>query len=159
MSGFEIRVVVRMITRRDLFIRCVSFIDICTQSLFTSATACFCKVYFLWKDPWRKLYIPQELFIVSENGIDMGCEYNIIIHSIWPLVWTGRLFEALSSALHAVLSSADFFQNQSFRKIPSALPLGCQIAWILIRPDVRRAWSGSKPFAKVISRRHQQTES
>ena len=34
------------------------------------------------------------------------------------------------------LSSADFFQNQLFRKIPSGIPSECQTGWIQIRPDV-----------------------
>ena len=37
--------------------------------------------------------------------------------------------------LHAFLSSADFFQNQLFRKILSGLPSECQTVWIQIRPD------------------------
>ena len=34
------------------------------------------------------------------------------------------------------LSSADFFQNQLFRKILSGTPSECQTVWIQIRPDV-----------------------
>ena len=33
------------------------------------------------------------------------------------------------------LSSADFFQNQRFRKILSGIPSECQTVWIQIRPD------------------------
>ena len=35
----------------------------------------------------------------------------------------------------ALLSSADFFQNQLFRKILSGIPTECQTDWIQIRPD------------------------
>ena len=35
-----------------------------------------------------------------------------------------------------VLSSADVFQNQLFRKILSRIPSECQTDWIQIRPDV-----------------------
>ena len=45
------------------------------------------------------------------------------------------------------LSSSDFFQNQLFRKLFSGIPLECQTIRI-------QSWSGSKLFAKVISRRH-----
>ena len=38
--------------------------------------------------------------------------------------------------------------NSGFFSIPS----GCQTVWIQIRPTFCRAWSGSKLFAKVISR-------
>ena len=34
------------------------------------------------------------------------------------------------------LLSADFFQNQLFRKILSRIPSECQIVWIQIRPDI-----------------------
>ena len=37
--------------------------------------------------------------------------------------------------LHALLSSADFFQNKLFRKILSGIPSECETAWIQIRPD------------------------
>ena len=37
------------------------------------------------------------------------------------------------------LSSADFFQNQLFRKFLSRIPSKCQIAWIQIRPDICQA--------------------
>ena len=37
---------------------------------------------------------------------------------------------------HAFLSSADFFQNQVFRKIISGIPSECQTDWIQIRPDI-----------------------
>ena len=38
-----------------------------------------------------------------------------------------------------VLSSADFFRNQLFRKILSGIVLECQTVWIQIRPDIM-AW-------------------
>ena len=38
-----------------------------------------------------------------------------------------------------VLSSAEFFQNQLFRKILSGIPKECQTDWIQIRPDKRPA--------------------
>ena len=56
--------------------------------------------------------------------------------------------------LHALLSSANFFQNQLFQKILSGIPSECQTVWIQIRPDICRAWSGYKLFANVIGRRH-----
>ena len=34
------------------------------------------------------------------------------------------------------MSSADFFQNQLFRKIILGIPPECQIIWIQIRPDI-----------------------
>ena len=37
--------------------------------------------------------------------------------------------------LHA-LWSADFFQNQLFRKIPLGIPFECQTVWIQISPDI-----------------------
>ena len=36
---------------------------------------------------------------------------------------------------HAFLSSADFFQNQFFRKILSGMPSVCQTVWIQVKPD------------------------
>ena len=53
------------------------------------------------------------------------------------------------------LSSAIFFQNQLSRKILSGIPSAYQTVWILIMPDLCRAWFGSKLFANVISERHQ----
>ena len=50
-------------------------------------------------------------------------------------------------------SYADFFQNEHFRKIISGIASECQTGWIQIRPKVCQAWSGSKLFEKVISRR------
>ena len=38
--------------------------------------------------------------------------------------------------LRSFLSSADFFQNQLFRKILSGIPSECQAVWIQIRPDI-----------------------
>ena len=38
--------------------------------------------------------------------------------------------------LHAILSSASFFEYQFFRKILSGLPSECQTVWIQIRPDL-----------------------
>ena len=38
--------------------------------------------------------------------------------------------------VHAILSSADFFQNQLFRKIISGIPPECQTVWTQTRPDV-----------------------
>ena len=38
--------------------------------------------------------------------------------------------------LFAFLSSADFFQNQHFRKLPSGKSSECQTVWIQIRPDI-----------------------
>ena len=38
--------------------------------------------------------------------------------------------------LHAFLSSADFFQNQLFRKILSGIPSECLTVWIQITPDI-----------------------
>ena len=38
--------------------------------------------------------------------------------------------------LHALLSSADFFQNQLFRKILLGIPSECQANWIQISPDI-----------------------
>ena len=47
----------------------------------------------------------------------------------------GKLF-ASWVIFRAFLSSADFFQNQLFRKILSGIPSECQIVFIQIRPDV-----------------------
>ena len=41
--------------------------------------------------------------------------------------------------------------NINFPKILSGIPPGCQRVWIQIRPEVCRAWSGSKLFAKFIN--------
>ena len=38
--------------------------------------------------------------------------------------------------LHAFLLSADFFQNQLFRKILSGIPSECQTVKIQMRPDI-----------------------
>ena len=38
--------------------------------------------------------------------------------------------------MHAYLSSADYFQNQLFRKIVSGIPSACQTVWIQIRPNI-----------------------
>ena len=38
--------------------------------------------------------------------------------------------------LHAFLSSADFFQNQCFKKNLTGIPSECQTAWIQIRSDI-----------------------
>ena len=37
---------------------------------------------------------------------------------------------------HEFLKSADFFQNQLYRKIISGIPSDCQTVWIQIRPDI-----------------------
>ena len=37
---------------------------------------------------------------------------------------------------HAFLPSADFFQNQLFRKIISGMSSECQTDWIQIRPNI-----------------------
>ena len=48
-----------------------------------------------------------------------------------------------------------FFKINFFEKNLSEIPSACQTDWILITyPTFSRAWSGSNPFAKVISRRH-----
>ena len=44
-----------------------------------------------------------------------------------------------------------FFIN-FFKKNLSGIPSECQTVWIQIRYDICQAWSGSKLFAKVISR-------
>ena len=51
------------------------------------------------------------------------------------------------------LSSADFFQNQLFRKILSGLPLQCQTVWIQIKPD---ALSGLI-WVETVNKGYQQT--
>ena len=38
--------------------------------------------------------------------------------------------------VHAYMSSADFFQNQFFRKVLSQIPSECQTDWIQNRPDI-----------------------
>ena len=43
---------------------------------------------------------------------------------------------APSEIFHVFFSTADFFQNQLFRKILSGIPSGCQTDWIQIRPDI-----------------------
>ena len=58
-----------------------------------------------------------------------------------------------SSLPTCFLSSADLIQNKLFWKIISGIWSECQIVWIQIRPNLLSAWSGSKLFAKVISRR------
>ena len=42
----------------------------------------------------------------------------------------------MGNILNAFLSSADFFQNQLFRKILSGIPSECQTDWTQIRPDI-----------------------
>ena len=41
-----------------------------------------------------------------------------------------------SEIFHSFLSSADFFQNQLFRKNLSGIPSECQTDWIQIRPTI-----------------------
>ena len=56
------------------------------------------------------------------------------------LIWVPNCLQKLSAddarSFHALLSSADFFQNQLFRKITSGIPSECQTDWIQIRPDI-----------------------
>ena len=51
------------------------------------------------------------------------------------------------------LSSADFFQNQLFRKILSGIPSECQIAWIQIRPNVLLGLT----WVQTVCKSYQQT--
>ena len=51
------------------------------------------------------------------------------------------------------LSSADFFQNQFFRKILSGIRSECQTVWIQIRPDVLSGLI----WVQTVCKGHQQT--
>ena len=51
-----------------------------------------------------------------------------------------------------LLSFADFFRDNYFKKYLSGIRSECRIVWIQIMPDVL-AWSGFRPFAKFISER------
>ena len=62
----------------------------------------------------------------------------------------------------SLLSSADFFQNQLFRKILSGIPSECQTVWIQIRLDkmsslilIQTVCKGLKCSAKKFYRRGQ----
>ena len=50
------------------------------------------------------------------------------------------------------LSSADFFQNQFFRKILSEIPSECQTVWIQIRPDI----SSGLIWVQIVCKGYQQ---
>ena len=63
------------------------------------------------------------------------------------------LNSACSVFFKAFLSSADYFQNQLFRKFLSGIPSECQMVWILIRPDVLSGLI----WVKTICKDHQQT--
>ena len=57
------------------------------------------------------------------------------------LTWYGPVYDKALFELFApwaLLSSADFFQNQLFRKILSGIPSECQTDWIQISPTFCR---------------------
>ena len=54
---------------------------------------------------------------------------------------------------HAFLTSADFFQNQFFRKILSGILSECQTDWTLIRPDD----SSGLIWVQTVCQNYQQT--
>ena len=55
--------------------------------------------------------------------------------SFQTLQWCHRIF-ANWVIFHALLPSADFFQNQLFRRNLTGIPLDCQTFWILIWLEV-----------------------
>ena len=67
--------------------------------------------------------------------------------------------EPVINSLHAVkfcmlfLSSADFFQNQLFRKILSGIPSEYQTVWIQIRPNMLSGLI----WVQIVSKHYQQT--
>ena len=61
----------------------------------------------------------------------------------------------LSKFLHALLSSADYFQSQVLRKILSRIPSECQTIWIQIRPD----FLSGLIWVQTVCKGYQQTTS
>ena len=72
----------------------------------------------------------KELNLLNANHVNSPTDNS---HEIVSLIQF-HLF-AYWVILHALLSAADFFQNQLFRKIISEIPSECQTAWIQIRPN------------------------
>ena len=63
-----------------------------------------------------------------QNSILWHTSHHILTHMVFLFFLLGNFA--------CFLSSADFFQNQLFRKICSGIPLECQAVWIQIRPDI-----------------------
>ena len=61
---------------------------------------------------------------------------SCLFHPILPSFIISNSNYLFAYWVHAFLSSAEFFQNQLFRKILSGIPSECQTAWIQIRPDI-----------------------
>ena len=59
-----------------------------------------------------------------------------IIHFVLAIITCFTVNFAPLEIFHAFLLSAEFFQNQPFRKILSGIPFKCQTDWIQIRPDI-----------------------
>ena len=99
-------------------------------------------------------FFKNQLFRKILSGIQSECQTvwiqirpNILSGLIWiQTVCQGYQLTALADLLfaywvilHAFLSSADFFQNQLFRKVLSGVPSECQTVRIQIRPDILSA--------------------
>ena len=61
---------------------------------------------------------------------------NVVTESEVSLKKKVKINSALWVIFHVFLLSADFFQNQLFRKILSGIPSECQTVWIQFRPDI-----------------------
>ena len=59
-----------------------------------------------------------------------------------------------SALVYVLLSSADFFQNQLFREILSAIPLECQKVWIQIRPNILSGLIWIQTVCKSYQQQH-----
>ena len=85
--------------------------------------------------------------ILPSNPIDH--RYNSQIQLIEATKYRFACWE-----ISCFLLSADFFQNQLFRKILSRVPSECRTVWIQIRPDTTSGLIWVQTVCKVISRRY-----
>ena len=70
------------------------------------------------------------------NILDENCQSCVRLSLRNSLLQQNHLTLCLLCIIfHAFFSSAEFFQNQLFRKILSGLSSECQTVWIQIRPD------------------------
>ena len=83
--------------------------------------------------------------------IDEGLDLYLDIQTNWATVHV-HLTLFPQGNFHAYFVVCRLFSISTFRKILSGIPSDCQIDWIQIEPFICRAQSGSKLFAKVISR-------
>ena len=76
-----------------------------------------------------------DCFALDSSYHHFECTWVKLVCLIFPFIMVLTLC-ILGNFACLFLSSANFFQNQPFRKILSGLPSGCQTVWIQIRPDI-----------------------